>query len=229
MKTLLFALLAAGLVVSAASTTSAQMSVPGIGPRLSGELDLGYYGGLGFHASGMIDNFAQGFPLAFRVGIGYASVEPGKAADARRIFINDATNGAPEKSGRMWDYRFDLLLPVKVLQMKQAYLYGGPRYTRFTGNFKYVGGNEDFDVTSNQWGFGVGVVSFFPMTTTLDLALTAGIDYYGDAKLTGHDTSYSPDGDDANPRNDYTYDDADEAIEQPQVEPRVMLGIRYRF
>jgi hypothetical protein len=28
----------------------------------------------------------------------------------------------------------------------------GPRYSTFNGNFKYVGGNEDFDIKSKQWG-----------------------------------------------------------------------------
>lgn len=201
----------------------------GHGPEFSGGAVLGYYGGFGFHVNAMVSNFAQDFPLAARIGLGFSSVEPGKAADARRIFINDATNGTPEKSGRKLDFRFDFMYPVKLLGMKQAYAFGGPRYSKFTGNFKYIGGNEDFDVVSNQWGFGLGVESFFPMSPKLDLVLSAGADYFGNAKLTGHDTSYSPDGDDSNPRDDYTYDDADDAIDQPKIEPRIMLGVRYKF
>jgi hypothetical protein len=34
-------------------------------------------------------------------------MNPGNAADVRKIFINDATNGDLEKSGWMWDVRFD--------------------------------------------------------------------------------------------------------------------------
>jgi hypothetical protein len=39
--------------------------------------------------------------------LAYTNMNPGNPADARKIFINDATNGDPEKSGWMWDVRFD--------------------------------------------------------------------------------------------------------------------------
>ncbi|MBD3257469.1 hypothetical protein GF377_03470 [candidate division GN15 bacterium] len=210
-----------------ASAQDAAVNRPG--PELSGGVVLGYYGGFGIHVNGMVSNLAQDFPMSIRFGLGYASVAPGEAAAARRIFINDATNGVPEKSGRLYDFRMDLMYPIKVLKLKRAFLFGGPRYGRFVGNFKYIGGNEDFDVKSNQWGFGAGIETFFAMSPVLDLVLTAGVDYYTDATLTGHDTSYNPDGDNANPRDDYTYDDADEAIDQPAFEPRIMMGFRYRF
>ena len=65
--------------------------------------------------------------------------------------------------------------------------------------------------------------------TKLDLVLTAGYDYYPNATLSGHDTAYSPDGDNVNPREDYTYGDADQAIEQPKGVVRLMFGVNFRY
>ena len=113
--------------------------------------------------------------------------------------------------------------------MKQAFIVGGPRYSRFKANFKYIGGNEDFDVKSNAWGFGVGLETYFPMSRSFDLMLSGSLTHFPKATLTGHDTSYSPDGDDINPREDYTYETADEAINQPKNEISLMLGVAYTF
>jgi hypothetical protein len=57
--------------------------------------------------------------------------------------------------------------------------------------------------------------------------LSAGLDYFFSSRLTGHDTSYSESN--VNPRNDYTYSDADAAVGQPKLEPLLMLGMRYNF
>ena len=112
----------------------------------------------------------------------------------------------------------------------------GPRYSSFRANFKYIGGNEDFDVTSRQFGLGLGVESHFKMNAKLDLVVLAGVDYFFDNTLIGHDTQYSPDDDNVNARNDnengdveFTYKDADKAIKQPELMPRFMLGINYHL
>jgi hypothetical protein len=72
------------------------------------------------------------------------------------------------------------------------------------------------------------------MTEKFDLVLAFGIDYYFPSTLKGHDTSYSPDNDNVNPRNDnqngdtpFTYKDANKAISQPTLVPRAMLGISF--
>ncbi|MEZ5359758.1 MAG: hypothetical protein R3F48_13145 [Candidatus Zixiibacteriota bacterium] len=198
-------------------------------PQFTTGLDIGYSSGFHIQMSGMVSDFAREFPLSFRASVGYSTVEPGDAAAARRIFINNATNGIPEEKGSQWELRFDLLYPVQIFSIKTSYLYLGPRYVRFKGNFKYIGGNEDFDVKSNQWGVGTGLESHFPMSQSVDLVLSGGLDYFPSATLTGHDTSYSPDEEAVNPREDYTFDDADEAINQPKLEPRLIVGIAYRF
>jgi hypothetical protein len=177
----------------------------------------------------MVRDLAEGFPFALKFGIGYASVEPGKAPEARKIFINDATNGIPEKGGQVWDFSFDVMKPVKLPLFKQAYLFGGPRYAMFKGNFKYVCGNEDFNITSKQWGVDSGLENHFPINQRFDLILTGGLDYYFESALYGHDTSYDPNGEDVNPREDYTYADANDAVSQPEYELRVMFGINYHF
>lgn len=223
-------LCAAVMIIMTGSLSAGNLSSEyEIRPEIRVAINSGYFGGLGFHANGMISNFARDFPLSISLGIGYTKVQAGDPAAARRIFINNATNGIPEKSGRQWDFRMDFSYPVKLFSLKRASAYAGPRHIRFTGNFKYVGGNEDFDIVSNQWGIGAGLVNRFAISPIIDMVITTGIDYYFSSTLTGHDTSYSPDGTDINGREDYTYDDANDAVNQPRFEPRLMLGFSYRF
>jgi hypothetical protein len=63
----------------------------------------------------------------------------------------------------------------------------------------------------------------------MSLLLAGGAEYFFDSRLTGHDTSYSPDGDNVNPRKDYTYNDADDAVDQPVLRPIALLGFSYRL
>jgi hypothetical protein len=209
-------LLFMGVIVSRA----ADFSVGGL---------VGYKGGLGFRATGTVFDFAREFPLAIEIGIGYSIHDPGIATDVRRIFINEATNGTPEKSGYAWDFRFDFLYHTRMLGVERAYLYGGVRYSLFTGNFDYVGGNENFDITSNQVGIGLGLKTLFPMSNRVDFVLTAGLDYHFAAALKGHDTTYAPDNDNVNPREDFVYADADAAVNQPKLQPVLMLGVNVRL
>jgi len=61
------------------------------GADFSGQVLVGYTGGPGFQVNLVTSNFAKDFPLNLQFGVGYASRNPGNAADARKIFINDAT------------------------------------------------------------------------------------------------------------------------------------------
>ena len=150
---------------------------------------------------------------------------------ARRIFINDGTNGTPTESGRAWDLRFDLLYDLELFERAETYAFAGPRYSSFTGSFRYVGGNEEFDVTCKQWGIGGGVESHHKLLKNerMDLVVTAMLDYYLESPISGHDTTYKPDGGDVNPRRNYTWADADGAIQQPKLVPRIMVGINRKF
>jgi hypothetical protein len=198
-------------------------------PRISLGAELGYHSGLGVQFHGMLSELASGFPLKARLGLRYASVGPGEPLDARRIFINNATNGTPEKSGRTWGFNLDLLYPMRVLSLPRSHVYGGVRYARFTGNFVFVGGNEDFDIRSSHWGLGAGLESYWSLSQRVDLVLSTGVDYFFASTMNGHDTSYSPDGTAVNPREDFTYSDADAAVSQPKLEPALMLGFNYHF
>jgi hypothetical protein len=197
-------------------------------------LNAGYNRGLGFQTNFTIFDFVKDTPIHLRFGLGYTSLNPGNAADARRIFINNATNGTPEKSGQSIDLRLDFLIPFELFN--DSFISIGPRYSSFKGNYKFIGGNEFFDITSNQWGVGAGIGNFFEISNRLDLEINAGLDYYLSSTLSGHDTSYSPDDENINPRDDnqndnipFTYSDANEAIQQPQLMPRVMIGVIYKL
>jgi len=187
----------------------------------------GYNGGPAVKVSGRVSDFAQGFPLAVEAAMGYTSRDPGDPLEARRIFINDNTNGTPESKGWVWNARLDFLYKVRMLGLQDVSVFVGPRYSMFTGDFVYVGGNEDFEVTSNQWGIGLGAKASFPMGKKFSFTVEAGFDYFFSSTLYGHDTSYSPDGVTINGNHDYTYKDADTAINQPRFIPAVMLGISF--
>jgi hypothetical protein len=192
--------------------------------------------GFGIMTNFTVHNLAKEFPFELRFGMGYSFLNPGNAADARRIFINNATNGEPEKKGRSFDCRLDFLLPKSVFGMNHSYIIFGPRFSTFNGDFKYVGGNEDFEVTSHQWGIGGGIENHVKMAQNLTLILVVGLDSYFPSTLTGHDTSYSPDNDNVNPENDnqnndapFTYKDANKAIKQPIFMPRAMIGMNIQL
>ena len=194
------------------------------GAELSGGLSLGYSMAPGAETSIEAADFAEGLPFSLRLGLSYGRPEGGDAADARRVFINDATNGTPEASGRVWIGRLDLVRKLESGPLGKVRIYAGPRLALFKGNFQFIGGNEDFDVNSRHWGWGGGLEKSWTMTPSIDFVVGGGIDWFLDAQLEGHDTSYDPDGENDNPRNDYDYDDADEAIAQPDLEWRLSIG-----
>jgi len=196
----------------------------------------GYNRGYGIQANVGLTNVGNENPIELRVGLGYTFLNPGNAMDARRIFINNNTNGTPEKSGRSIDYRLDFIFHKPMFGLQHSYIIMGPRGSSFKGNFAYIGGNEDFDVISNQWGLGVGLENRTSLSPKLNLVVAIGLDYYIPSTLTGHDTAYSPDNDNVNARNDnenndepFTYKDANEAISQPGFMPYAMLGLTLKL
>ncbi|MBN1951866.1 MAG: hypothetical protein JW801_11755 [Bacteroidales bacterium] len=202
--------------------------------KFAAGLRAGYNRGYGMQANLTLHNATNDLPFELRLGLGYTFLNPGKAMDARRIFINNATNGEPEKKGRSIDYRLDFLFAKSIFGLPNSYLVLGPRGSSFKGNFKYIGGNEDFDITSTQWGVGGGIESHFKMNEKLNLVIALGFDFYLPGTLYGHDTSYSPDNDNVNSRNvnenndePFTYKDADKAIYQPRFMPFAMIGLNF--
>jgi hypothetical protein len=195
----------------------------------TGSFQLGYYDGVGVHVSGTFANFAEGFPFQIRLGLGYAWVPTGDALLARRVFIDNATNGTPQSNGKFWDGRLDVLFPVKILSLQRTKVVGGIRRNHYSANFEYIGGNETFVVNCNQWGMGGGLETAFALSPRVDMLVSVGADYYFRGEMSGHDTYYRPNGDDLHAIGDYTYKDADAAIDQPDFNTRVMLGVGYRF
>ncbi len=211
------------ILIAAALATAAPASAGQFAASLFG----GYKGGASFRLGVMALDFAQGLPIGVEGAISYTTMDPGSPENARRIFINDATNGTPEKSGWAWDYRLDFLYRLKILNMKEAFLFAGVRYSVFTADFHFVGGNEDFEVNSNQWGVGLGVRAAFPISQKVAIGFMVGGDYFFNSTLTGHDTSYNPNGETVNGKHSYTYADADAAVNQPKFQPIAMLGFIY--
>lgn len=187
----------------------------------------GYTAGFGYQLQVEAVRFTTNAPVSARFGLEYSLPDPGNSGAARKIFINNATNGIPEKFGRMWNFRFDILLPVSVGFLPNSRVYFGPRYADFLANFKYVGGNEDFDVTSEQWGLGAGIETRLPLSDKIGVQIVAGLDHYFTEQLNGHDTSYTPQNDNINPRENYKYKDADSAVNQPKLEVRFQFGLTY--
>ena len=202
-------------------------------PLKAGDLSFGfiagYNGGTNLQIYGEIEQFAQGFPFGAQLSIAHISMNPGIPLDARKIFINDATNGDPEKFGNIWDFRFDFPYQIKRFKKSNTSIFLGPRYARFTGRFNFIGGNEDFDVRTNVWGMGTGIKSQFEITEHLDLVISGGADYYQKSAIYSHGTTYSPDGEHIDPRKEFEYEDADAAINQPLYKFHTLIGFQYRF
>lgn len=230
----LFACLLISVPVFAGSRKKATTE---LGPELdklrffTGNIQTGYYDGVGIHVSGTFANFAEGFPFAIRFGVGHAWVPSGDAILARRIFIDQNTGGNnnARAQGDLWDYRLDLIYPVKLLALDRGKVFGGVRYSDFNAYFEYIGGNETFDVINNEWGLGGGVETAFALSPFVDMTFSLGVDYFFRGELSGHDSYYYPNGDDRNAKENFTYADADAAINDPGVNTRLMMGIAYRF
>jgi hypothetical protein len=190
---------------------------------------VGTKGGLSFRAGVGVSNFAVGFPLGMQFGLTYSSVEPGDPFPARRVFIANADNGTPETAGHTWDLRMDFLYDLKIRGPKAIYVYAGPRLSFFDGTFRFVGANEEFDVTSTQWGLGLGLEGLFALSSKVDLTIAAGFDGYLNGPIHGHDTTYNPDDINVNPRENFTYKDAKEVIYTPRFQPTAMIGMSYVF
>jgi hypothetical protein len=198
-------------------------------PYWSGGLNAGFNSGLGIMGNIRLSNFAEDFPFDIKLAIEYTSVDPGNPNAARSIFINDATNGVPQKSGYIWDFRMDFMHRVNFLGLPKAFLYVGPRYSMFTAVFDFIDGNEFFNINSNQWGLGGGAEADFLLTGRFALVFNAGLDYYFLSEIYGHDTSYDPNGTIINGRKNYTYQSADNAINQPKLVLKLLMGFNYYF
>ncbi len=199
------------------------------GSRTDLGLDLGVNGGAGGAASLTFSDFARDLPFALRAGVGWMTLNPGDADFARRVFVNEATNGTAEKHGHRWDLRLDARYGLRRGPLAGSWLCFGPRFSMYDGTFDFVGGNETFHVTTNQPGVGFALEHAYPMGDRTSFVLDAGLDWFARASFSGHGATYSPDGTSVDPKEDFTYADADEAIAQPRFAPRATMGFRVRL
>lgn len=192
-------------------------------------LDLGVDGGTGGNASLTFSDFARDLPFALRFGVGWMALNPGDADFARRVFVNEATNGTAEKHGHRWDMRLDARYGLRRGPLAGSWLCFGPRFSMYDGTFDFVGGNETFHVTTNQPGVGFAIERLYPMGDRTSFEIGAGLDWFSRASFAGHGATYNPDGTSVDPKEDFTYADADKAIAQPRFAPRGTLGLRVRL
>jgi len=187
-------------------------------------IDIGFDEGPGF----LLNFISKLIPVKntkTRIAFGISFPDPGNPALARKVFINDATNGIPEKRGRVIKVRLDLIKRLKLRIYPGSNIYFGFRYAVFKGFFKYSGGNEEFEVSSNNSGIGIGTEHFFKLSSKKFLKITTGLDYYLPSHIHGHDTTYYPNDQNINPRRDYGYSNANKAVNQPELEFRIVFGI----
>lgn len=192
----------------------------------------GWQGGGVLRLTATASNLVAKLPLSFDLGVGHAFIDPGNAALARQVFINQNNGGTPEESGGVWDFRADGVWGVPVKGFTDVGLTFGIRYSMYSGRFKYVGDNEDFTITSNAWGFGIGARGSLPMSKKLSLTAAVGLDWFPTQTLYGHDASYSSNNVN-NGRNDgngvpYAWSDADRAVNQPWLLPSLLVGVSWK-
>jgi hypothetical protein len=195
----------------------------------SAGLGIGTIGGTGLQAEVVLADFTRDAPLSLRAAVAHAGRDAGVPMDARHVFINENTNGTPEESGKLWSLRLDLLLPVARLGAAPVTLGLGLRKAYFTGTFAFVDGNETFDVTGSPWGVGLSLDTALAMSRRTAFTLRVGVDRYFDAALAGHGSTYAPDDQNVNAHEDYTWADADAAVNQPRWEVVALAGVRWRF
>ena len=202
-------------------------AVPGRAVDLSVGAFAGYQNGFGLSALGTAGSLIKNVPLGVDFGIGVTWLNPGDAALARAVFVNDATNGTAQTSGSVWDLRLDAVWFFHMSGLEQTGVFLGPRLSLFSGDFHYVGGNEDFTVTSNNWGVGAGVRGAIPLSRHWGLAVQAGLDWYPVITLYGHDSTYSSTGYSVNPKAGYDFSAAYAAINQPHFVPSLLVGLSW--
>jgi hypothetical protein len=191
----------------------------------------GYQGDLSGALSFQIPQFAPQLPLGMAISANLAyQWNSGDATAARQIFINDATGGTIEKYGNTTSFELDLMWILGEAATLEYSLFAGPRMSLYEGHYAFIGDNEDFAVTHNTFGLGAGIKGDVPLGSNFVLSLKAGVDFFFPSTFEAHGQFiYTPDGVDANPRNDYTYEDADKAVNQPHWVPRFQIGVLYKL
>ena len=192
------------------------------------ELAVGYYDDMGITLGLRLEDEKSHFPLYIqgRAGTTY-QFEPGNAEDARKIFINDNQGGNIQEYGQSYMLALDIGWMMVQKDSMQLELNASGILNHYKAHFAFIGNNEAFTVKTTALGIGVGGAMKLDLSgSNSSLILKGGIEYFPKTRIDSHGTYYyTPDGNDDNPRQDYSYEDADESINQPVLRPYVMLGI----
>jgi hypothetical protein len=221
MKRVLAAVLAATAVVASAGAV-----------EFFEEVRVGYGNDYAVELGLRMAGFSPDFPLMVRASGGYIrQVAAGNAEDARAIFINDGTAGSPTERGESWFYGVGVGYTILDRGSFQVVAFGLGRQNIYNAYFTFIGGNEAFYVTTTQFGLGGGAELLFGGgDEKVNFSLNGGVEYYFRSRIDSHGTFfYTPDGTDSRPRNDYTYEDADAAINQPVLRPFATFAVLIRL
>jgi len=189
----------------------------------------GFSGGLGAGLNFLATDLAPGVRLSLEAGGGYFhQSDSGNANNARQIFINDNAGGEIEKHGSISHFYFNLRYQLTRRNDINWYLFGGARYLKYGAYYGFIGDNEAFIVGYSTWGLGGGIALEIKVGHQTRLVLKGGLDSFFTSRFDGHgEFSYDPNKVDDNPRNDYTYEDADTAVNQPKFMPSFMLMLQF--
>jgi len=200
------------------------------------DLELGYFTGLGFQSKISFMNLNHKIPLSIELGFGYfKQTNSGNATEARHIFINDNEGGSIEKDGTSKLFLLNIAFNVHSTSTFEVHLYTGPRYVFYTAKYAFIGDNEIFYVKTNELGWSLGITTYFKLTAKLFLNLNIGFSFYKKSLLEAHGTFYyRPDNIDDEKRTNnngytYTYEDADNAVNQPDLQTEMSIAIGYKI
>lgn len=196
------------------------------------DLSMGYNSDLGVYMGVRFDEFSKNSPIYFEARGGYVyQKDPGNATEARKIFINDNGGGQIEKFGESYKISLEVGYTwIKSENFSVDFSTSG-LLDFYSANFAYIGDNEVFAVKTSAYGLGAGVALKVPISKTDNFFfIRTGVEYYFKSSIKAHGTYiYTVDGKDDNPRNDYTYEDADGVINQPAMNIYVLLGVIYKI
>lgn len=198
--------------------------------QLYQELSFGYYGDMGTSLALRLDDDAADFPFFIQGRMGYIyQKDPGDAEEARRIFINDNTGGNIQKYGESYMLALDLGWKWKRWDNIELEWVASGLWNYYQAHFAFIGNNEAFAVKSSPFGVGMGGnLKLRFSESRSSLILKGGVEYFPQTLIDAHGTFYyTPDGQDDHPRNAYTYEDADAAVNQPGFRVFLQIGILF--
>ena len=194
------------------------------------ELALGYYDDLGITLGLRMEseNSQLPFYIQGRIGTTY-QFEPGNAEDARKIFINDNQGGNIQEYGQSWLFAIDLGWRIHQKDDMLFEINASGILNQYNAHFAFIGNNESFTVKTRALGIGLGGNMKIGLSDSRSsLILKGGVEFFPKTRIDAHGSYfYTPDDTDDKPRNDYSYSDADDAINQPFFRPYLMVGILY--